>query len=200
MAIKLFFAPYTRSTRPRWALEELGIPHELVRIDPNKREQKSASYLKVNPLGHLPALQDGETTILESGAIVMYLADRYGAGRLAPALNSPERGEYYQWILLTHATLEPALQPINDTRLGRQVDAVTLLQAKQRAHQVLTVIDHKLNGRPFAVGSSFTAADLVLASAFAWGNMMGQLHDFPRLQAYVARQLSRPAAKKAREA
>lgn len=200
MALKLYFVPFTRSTRVRWVLEELAVPHELVRLDPKKGDTKSASYLKIHPLGHVPALQDGDTTLIESGAIVMYLADKYGAGRLAPALSSPERGEYYQWIMLTHATLEPVLQTIHDHKQGKGVDDAALAKAKKRAHDVLTAIDTGLAGRSFAAGANFTAADIVLAAVLHWAQMMGQLHDFPRLHAYAVKHVSRPAARKSREA
>lgn len=200
MALKLYFVPQTRSTRPRWLLEELGVAYDLHRLDPRKGETRAPDYLEVHPLGHVPALSDGDTTIIESAAIIMYLADRYGAGRLAPTLQSPERGEYYQWIMLSHATLEPALQPIHDSRQGRSVDGTALINAKKRVHDILSAIDSKLAGRPFAVGTAFTAADIVLAGAVGWALLLGQGHDFPRLQAYVARHMARPAAKKAREA
>jgi glutathione S-transferase len=64
--MKLYFAPRTRAIRPRWLLEELGVPYELVKLDLTRQENNTPEYLAVNPLGEVPALVDGEVTLLES--------------------------------------------------------------------------------------------------------------------------------------
>ena len=76
--MKLYFAPRTRATRARWLLEELGVPYELVKLDLARQENTTPAYLAVHPLGEVPALVDGEVTLLESLAICLHLADRYG--------------------------------------------------------------------------------------------------------------------------
>src|SRR5262245_58438734 len=104
--IKLYFAPRTRSVRVRWLLEELGIPHDLERvefIDPTK------PFAQRTPLGKFPVIEDGDVTLCESGAIIEYILERYGNGRLAPAIGSPLRGEFLQWMHFAEGT---AFQPI----------------------------------------------------------------------------------------
>ena len=94
--MKLYYAPQTRATRPRWMLEEIGAPYELVRLQLSKGEHKQPEYLKIHPHGAVPAYSDGEVTMFESAAICAYLADKFPDKRLAPPLGSPQRGLYYQ--------------------------------------------------------------------------------------------------------
>src|ERR1700733_14190179 len=84
LPMKLYFAPRTRASRPRWLLEELGVPYELVRLDLSTQENRAPEFLAVSPLGQLPALVDGDTTLLEPSAICLYLADRSPEKQLAP--------------------------------------------------------------------------------------------------------------------
>ena len=107
--LKLYHSAQSRSTRPRWLLEEIGAPYELVRVDLGKQEHKTPQYLQIHPHGVVPALVDGDLALIESGAICAYLADKFPAARLAPAVGTPERGRYYQWMFYTMATLEPPL-------------------------------------------------------------------------------------------
>lgn len=196
--MKLFYVPFTRSTRARWMLEELGQPYELVKLDPSKGDTKSENYLKHHPLGHVPAFVDGDKTIIESAAICMYLADKFPEARLAPAVGTPERGEYYQWIIYGMATLEPVVGTIGSARMGKRVELAEIDAAKKRLHDVAKVIDNRLAGRTFIAADHFTAADVVIGAILAWANLMHLLHDFPRLQAYVARVTSRPAYARSR--
>ena len=75
--MKLYYTPRTRSSRPRWMLEELEIPYELVRVDLSAGEHRKPEYLAINPYGAVPALVDGEVKLFESAAICAYLADKH---------------------------------------------------------------------------------------------------------------------------
>ena len=93
--MKLYFAPRTRATRPRWMLEELGHPYTIIHVDLDAKENREPGYLRVHPLGRVPVLVDGDVTIFESIAICMYLADKYLERGLAPLVSSPLRGPYF---------------------------------------------------------------------------------------------------------
>src|SRR4029450_1324052 len=96
--------------------EEIGEPFELARLDMSKKEHKAPEYMKIHPHGAVPALVDGDLVLIESAAIVAYLADKFPAAKLAPAVGTPERGRYYQWLFYTIGTLEPPLiQGLLDT-------------------------------------------------------------------------------------
>src|SRR5262245_41321854 len=98
-AMKIYggYKSFTRDCRPRWLLEELGMAYERIHVDIFAGEGRASAYLAKNPLGKVPFLEDGDAGIFESGAIVAYLADRYGIPRVSPELTSPRRAEYLQW-------------------------------------------------------------------------------------------------------
>src|SRR5947208_1981825 len=84
--MKLYYAPQTRATRPRWMLEEIGAPYELVRLQLSKGEHKQPEHLKIHPHGAVPAFSDDEVTMFESAAICAYLAGDLGRRRGASVL------------------------------------------------------------------------------------------------------------------
>jgi glutathione S-transferase len=199
--MRLYFNPLTRSTRPRWMLEELGVPYEISPVDVMKGEHKLPAYLaKVHPLGKVPALEDNGFMIIESAAIVMHLADKYPEKGLAPAVGSNERGEYYQWILFAMTEAEPSLVTIFlNTRIlpEDQRNPAAVAQAMERFKPPATVLQEHLKGREYIIGNTFTAADVVVGGVLTLANRVGQLGEFPGLLAYMARLMERPAAKKA---
>lgn len=198
--MKLYHAARTRSVRPRWLLEEMGVPYELVRLDMSKGEHKQPSYLAVHPHGAVPALQDGELSMYESAAICMYLADKYPDRKLCPPPGTAARGMYYQWVVYSIATLEPPLIQIfqhtimlpEDKRSPQAAE-----EAKKDFAAVARVLSDALSGKQFLLGDTFSAADVMIGSTLAWAAMLGLLSDFPVLQDYVARLTQRPAYQKA---
>jgi glutathione S-transferase len=198
--MKLYYSPQSRGIRPRWLLEELGVPYDLVTVDLSKGEQKKPEHLKVHPLGAVPALEDGDLTMFESAAICAYLADKYADKGLAPPVNSPARGLYQQWLFFAMATAEP---PVVDVFLhtvmlpeGQRKPEVAEA-GKKRWHEVGAVLDRALEGRQFLLGDQFTAADVMIGSITAWGSFMGLLEGHPNLQEYAKRMSSRPAFQRA---
>lgn len=187
--IKLYYASGTRANKCRWTLEELGLPYELVRIDMKKGEHKAEAYRKIHPLGLIPALDDNGQVILESNAIILYLAER----GLAPP---PERrGPYYQWCVYVQGTLEPhVLRYFRHTTLlpedQRREDAAT--QAQKDAREALGPVESALSAAPFLLGE-FSAADVIMGSMLAWCEGLGLLDGFPHCQSYVKRLKERPA-------
>jgi glutathione S-transferase len=197
--MKLYYVPLTRASRPRWMLEELGVPYELVRID--RAWTKSREYLAIHPLGHVPAFTDGDLTMFESAAIVSYLADKYPDKQLAPPPGTPERGLYYQWMFFVMATMEPPLVAVFNEQVKKpepERDQKVIAAARARFTQILDVLDGALAGKEYILGDRFSAADIMIASALAWSKFMGLLDHHPRVQAYSKRMADRPAAKRAR--
>src|SRR5438132_11215446 len=110
--ITLYHAPFTRSHLVRFALEETGLAHEIVRLDAMKGEHKAPDYVRVSPLGQLPAIVEDGVTICECAAICLHLADKAPAKKLAPPIGSPERATYYHWAVFAVATELIALSKI----------------------------------------------------------------------------------------
>jgi glutathione S-transferase len=106
--IKLYHAQLTRSIRIIWLLEELGIPYELATV---AFKPPRHSFEQNTPSGKFPVIEDGSMVMSESGAILEYLIEKYGNGRLAPAIGSADRGPYLQWLHFAEATAFP---PIGD--------------------------------------------------------------------------------------
>ena len=111
MSIVVYHHPFSRAANVVWMLEELGLDYEIEHVDIMSGAQKSAEFLKLNPMGKLPTIVDGEVVATESAAIAMYLADRYSLGELAPATDSPERATYLRWILFGPSVIEPGASP-----------------------------------------------------------------------------------------
>ncbi|MFY2560993.1 glutathione S-transferase family protein [Corallococcus terminator] len=200
--MKLYFAQKTRATRPRWLLEELGVPYELVPVDLLQREHKSPEYLRVHPMGSMPALEDDGHAVFESAAILLHLADKFPEAGFAPALGTVERAEYYQWMMFCMATMEPPLSAYSaHSRFLPEQERVPgeAERGQKRFTDIARMLEEKLKGRSFLVGERFTAADVVMASILNWGGGMGLLEDFPALRSYVERQMSRPAAQRAQQ-
>src|SRR5438132_5792179 len=149
--MKLFYVPNTRSTRPRWMLEELGVPYELVRM--TREQTKTPEYLRVHPLGKVPALQDDGLTIIESAAIVMYLAEKFSERGFAPA--PAERAAYYQWIIYAMSTVEPPVAAFAyHTRLRPEDKRVPLIAEESRAvlPDLVRPVAAALEGKPYLLG------------------------------------------------
>lgn len=197
--MKLYFAPRTRATRPRWLLEELGVPYELVNLDLPKGEHKELSYLRIHPLGQVPALVDGDVTVYESIAICMYLADKFPEKKLAPAVGTPERAAYYQWMLFAAATLEPPIGEYFYMTQGPedQRDAAKAAKAKERALAAIKAVEHAMLGKMYLVGEKFSAADVVVGSVMRWAESMKLLEGAPDLASWLYELKSHAAFKKA---
>ena len=192
--ITLTHAPQSRSGRVRWLLEELGVPYQLQRVTLYSPETAAPAYRALHPLGKVPALTVDGVTMIESGAMLIHLADRFADRGLAPAIDAPERAAYLQWIFFAATQLEPPLDLIfkNDDPAVKAKQAVEF-------HAAASVLDAALgDGRTFLLGDTFTAADIAIGSVLGWARAMGLLADHPTLVEYGRRVGSRPAAKTAR--
>jgi glutathione S-transferase len=194
--ITLYHSNQSRSVRARWLLEEIGTPYELVRFDLGKGEHKTDDYRRIHPHAQVPALVDGDITVLESAAICLHLADRFPDAELAPPTGTPQRGRYYQWVVYAIGTLEPPILQVflNTIQLPEaQRSAATAAAGRAQFAAVGTVLADALGQQPYLLGETFSAADVMIGSTLAWASFMGLLDDFPTLAAYVERLAQRPA-------
>jgi glutathione S-transferase len=201
--MKLYHRPQSRSNRPRWLLEEIGAPYELVTLDHDKGEDKTPAYLKIHPHGAVPALVDGDVALFESAAICAYLADKFPDKHLAPAVGTSARGRYYQWMFYAMATLEPpVIEIFMNTMMLPEAERSAAAVAKSRTTftDVAKVLSQALAGKPFILGEQFSAADVMIGSTLAWAQMMGLLEGHAELSAYVQRLSERPAFQRAHSA
>ncbi len=198
--MKLFYVPRTRATRPRWVLEELGVPYELVRLDTAKGETKTPQHLARQPLGHVPALEDGDVRMFESVAICLYLAERYGEGRLLPPPGTAGRAAVYQWLCFALTEIEAPLTAILSATRGRAEidwDRAAVARETDRAAKALAVVDAALAGREFLVGDAFSVADVLVAALSSFALVLEIPLEGANLPGYVARLKARPAYRRA---
>jgi len=190
VTIQLYHHPRTRAANVIWMLEEVGADYEIRHVDAQAGEQKSAEILALNPMGKLPILVDGDAVVTEVAAIALYLADRYAAGRLAPALDDPRRGTYLRWILFSPSVIEP--NAIANSS-GWPYTAGAAGWGTKEA--MLASIEHAIGDGPFLLGEQFSMADVVFGGTVGWMMLFGMLEKRPRFEAYVARLNERPARK-----
>ena len=199
--ITLYYSPHTRSLRVLWLLEELALPYELRLIAFTPASLKGPEYVRINPLGKVPSIQDGEFTMFESGAIVEYLVERYGDGRLAPRIGTPERGTYLQWIHFAEATCLPPLSDFAQHSIFKpEAERLPALipDAQARIAAWLGALESALAGRQYLLGAQFSAADVMMGYGLLltkWFGLLGAQQ--PNLSAYLERLEQRPALQKA---
>ena len=200
--ITLYHSPLLRSTRIYWLLEELGLPFRVETIV--QTSMKSPEYLKVHPLGKIPAIQDGDLTMFESGAILEYILEKYGNGRLAPAPGTAARPLFLQWVHFAEATALPPIADFIDHTFFRpeaeRVPAV-VVYSRTRAAAVLGMLEQTLAGKQYLLGAEFTAADIMMGITLLGAKWHALLSDaYPNVLTYIERLERRPALQKALEA
>ena len=198
--MKLYHHPHTRSFRPLWLLEELQTPYELVDIKIFQGEGKKENYLQINPYGKVPSLDDNGTIIYEAGAICMYLTDKYAEKNLAPDLNTPERGLYYQWMFFAPATMEPPLMNIFlHTKLLPEAERIPQLvePSTKQFNNIANNLNRALQGKSYLLGEQFTTADIMISSTLQWFPEF--LDGQSNLQGYVSRISERLAYQRAQQ-
>ncbi len=198
--MKIFHAPNTRSVRIVWLFEELGLPYALERFTLGDPAMRAPDYAKVHPMGRVPALQDGETTIFESGAIVQYVLARHGHGRLAPDPAAPEFPQYLQWLHYAEGMIMPPVNTIVvETILlpPERRNQVNVDRATKLLSRMLGAVDAHLQGRDFLAGA-FSGADIMTGHACTVAARLGaDIADKPNVAAYIARLNERPALQRA---
>ncbi|MEM7710103.1 MAG: glutathione S-transferase family protein [Pseudomonadota bacterium] len=177
-------------------LEELGLDYETVPVDTRKGEQHAPAFTALNPNAKLPVIEDGETVVFDSNAILLYLAQKHG--RFLP---DGDQGEMLSWFFFIATGLSPySGQAVHFTRAHTDSAYATNRYVKeiQRHYRVL---DDRLSGRDWIGGPDYGVADI---AAWGWVKMagfvleaQGGLKDYPNVQAWFDRVSARPAAERA---
>ena len=185
-----------RALRVHWALIELGLEYRIERIQSRTGETETAEYRRLNPRGKIPVFEDGGLVLRESAAIVTYLADTYGGGRLIPA-GGAERAKYFEWVSF----------------ISMEIDATTLyvLRRHEALHAIYgeaptanaaarAYLDRMLaagacelgDGRRYLLGAEFSGADILMTTCLDWALSYRVALPGPWL-AYHERTTARPA-------
>lgn len=193
--LKLWHCRNTRSLRPLWALEELGLSYHLIEL-PFPPRFLEKEFLKQNSLGTVPYFVDGELSMTESTGICQYLEDRYGQGKLSLPVDHPEYGDYLNWLHHSDATLTfpQAIylryakfeRPENlNPRVAEDYKRWFLARTKR--------LDEHLQSREFLNADKFTIADIAITYALYLGRLQGFDSEYsPQVSRYLERQTRRP--------
>ncbi len=179
--LKLYGAARSRAAIVEWYLEELNIPYEFVSLDLAAGEHKQPEFLAINPIGKVPAIVDGEFQLWESGAILLYLAEKYG--KMPTSVE--ERSKVAQWVLFANATLGTGI--------------FTEANREKETPRLLTPLNDILKQQPFLSGEEFSVTDVAVGSVLAYIPIMLKLDlgDYPAVQNYIKKMSERPAFQKA---
>jgi glutathione S-transferase len=191
--ITLHHSPNTRSTGALSLMEELGVPYDLHVMDMKAGENRQPAYLAINPMGKVPAIQDGEALITEQGAVFLYLADRFPEAGLAPAIGDPMRGPYLRWLVFYGSSFEPA---VVDHALKRDPAPASMCPYGDY-DTVIETLRAALAKGPWILGERFSAADVLWGIALSWTMMFGIVAKLPEFTAYADRVNARPAVQRA---
>jgi glutathione S-transferase len=196
--IKLYGTVMSRAGRPAWALEELGLKYEHVPIS-FQGDTRKPEYLKINPNGHIPSLDDNGLIVWESMAINLYLAEKYGKAPFWPATVEGHAGTY-QWSFFGMTELEPHLIAILINKLflpAEQRSEAAVKNATTALAAPLKVLDDRLKSQEYLLGKDFTIADLNVASVLTLSTFVGfDLSGTPAVQKWFQKCVSRPSQQK----
>ena len=196
--LMIYHAPGTRSVRPIWLCHELGLPIEVETIEFSPAYLNSPQWRAISPAGKLPIMTDGALTMFESGAMVDYILERYGQGRLQPSPGTLESAQYRQWCWFSEATL---IRPLGLAWMFKPVtqDLASFAgDAKGKVADCLATVESALAGKDYLLGAEFTAADIMMGYALILLERFKVLDTrYPNAMAYVARLKSRDACRRA---
>jgi len=192
----------SRSQRVLWLLEELGIEYEVKCYERDAKTMLApASLRQIHPLGKSPVITDANLTIAESGAIIEYLVDRYGSGRLVPASGTPERLRYTYWLHYAEGSAMPPLllKLVFDNFGIADSNAVSAFIAPQiKLH--FDYIEGELRKSTWFAGEEFTAADIQMSFPLEIVAGVAEQVDLrPKIKQFIERIHERPAYKRAIE-
>jgi len=201
MTIKLYGIPQSRTSRCLWMLEELGVPYENVPVSFAGDAQKP-DFLKVNPNGRIPVLDDDGVVLFESLAINLHLARKYDGGKGLWPTSQDDQSRAIQWSIWAMTETEPPVMKVLMNRAFLPEPQRNEAEAKAGEAALakpLGVLEGFLRGRPYLLGDSFTVADLNVDAVLGWAPTLGRmkLDATPNVAAWHTRCAGRPALARA---
>jgi glutathione S-transferase len=176
--LKLYGGARSRASIVQWYLEELEVPYEFVLLDMQSGEHRQPEFLAINPFGKVPAIVDGDFKLWESGAILLYLAQKYGK-----ITSLEQRAEFTQWVLFANATLPGIFEEATRER---------------ETPHLLNPLNQIFEQQIFLVGEQLNVADVAVGSSLFYFSIMLKLDlsAYPAVVNYIKRMSERPAFQK----
>jgi glutathione S-transferase len=201
MSITYYYAPMSTAVRTTWAVEELEVPCERVKVDIQKKETQTAAFLALNPNGKVPLLVVDGTPIFESTAILLYLGETFGVDKGLYPPPGLKRAETLKWIIWANVGFfDPMNRWVRNTAgyiPAEQHNAKAAEVAKNDLGAAMQILDTALVGKSYLVDDTFSLADLAASSYLGWLAFVGYNYSpFKNVKAWGDRCLGRPAAVK----
>jgi glutathione S-transferase len=206
--MQLHYYPSNASMVPHILLHELKLPFQLQLVDRTQNTHKSAPYLKLNPNGLIPVLEDGDLVLYETAAIVLHLVDTHSQAQLAPAVGTTERAHFYKWLIWMTNSLQAMMIPYfyADRYVDPGNDAgvqQVRRHAQTRIGALIDQLDAHLasHGQPWFMGETFSALDPYAFVLCRWtrgfkGDAAKPARELPHVGPYLQRVLQRPAVQR----
>lgn len=196
--------PFDRAAKTRWLLTEMNVAYEDRWLDVEKKDHEKPEYMRLHPMGRIPAAEIGDVDLFESSAICAYLADLHLDKGMAPALNSPDRAKYQQWMYFAAATLDPIqtrIMTVEDIPAG-EVRTAKESALIEELRDAVKALDRTLSRNSFLVANRFSAADVCVSyhlyGIAMWPELDAVIKESPSVAAFMERMKKMPSALKAK--
>ena len=197
--LKFYFSGAPNPTKVALFLEESGLPYEGVPVDTRKGQQHAADYLAINPNAKVPAIVDGDVTVFDSNAILLYLGEK--TGKFMPPAGDKMRGELLSWMMFIASGVGPyAGQSVHFRMYAPEKNEYAINRYAFEAQRHFGIIDARLAKQKYMLGDTYTIVDMAL---WGWARagplVLGEADraSFPNLKRLVDEISARPAAQKA---
>src|ERR1700692_4464691 len=197
--LKFYYSGAPNPTKVALFLEETGLRYEASPVDPRKGEQHKAEFLKINPNAKLPAIVDGDATVFDSSAILLYLADK--TGKFIPAKTDKARGELLSWMFFVSSGVGPySGQSVHFRNYAPEKNEYAINRYAFEAQRHFGILDARLAKNKYLLGDTYTIVDMAL---WGWARLIPNFSGeaawarFPNLKRLVEEISARPAAQRA---
>ena len=197
--IKFYYNLAPNPTKVALCLEEMALPYELVPVDTRKGEQHTPQFLAVNPNAKVPAIVDGDATIFDSNAILLYLAEK--TGKFLPGKSDKERGELLSWLMFVASGIGPySGQAVHFRNVAPEPKDYAVNRYTFEAQRHWGILEQRLGSRKWMLGDAYTVVDMAV---WGWSRLIPNVlgpeapKQYPNLQRHLGEISARPAAQRA---
>ena len=197
--IKFYFNLAPNPTKVALCLEEMGLPYELVPVDTRKGDQHTPEFLAINPNAKVPAIVDGDATVFDSNAILLYLAEK--TGKFLPGKSDKERGELLSWLMFVASGIGPySGQAVHFRNYAPGPNDYAVNRYTFEAQRHWGILEARLAKRKWMLGDSYTVVDMAV---WGWSRLIPVVlgpeapKQYPHLQRHLGEISARPAAQRA---
>ena len=195
--LEIYHSPGTRGLRVIQACEEINLAYKVIAVEFKGDYRASPEWRRMNPVGKVPVMCDGDLTMYESGAMMQYVLDNYGDGQLQPPLQTPMHAMYLQWCWFAESTFARPLGEITNHRraFAPPIEAV-MQEMRDRATLCVQALEPQLQGLRHLLGDDFSGADIMISYSLRAFSRHVPDYDLPsNVAQYLARLDERPAYK-----